>query len=117
MKFEGVPIELDRVRHLRYDFNALSILEERTDFSFLGGEGQWIPKSISEITFFVWAGLIWDDPELTEEQVGHMLDTSNITEVLEAVNKAIGGETPSPLPDSNSQPLTNLESPKSSSES
>lgn len=63
-----VPIELDRVRHLRMDLRAMKLIEDKLglvmwDFS------AWDLKSSREAAVIFWACLLHEDPELTLEQV------------------------------------------------
>ncbi len=89
-KYRYVDIELDKPRKLRYDLNALCELEDRFDkpiMEILSGIGE--KMSIKLVRTLVWAGLIHEDEELTEKQVGTMVDMSNIMEVQEKLTEAL----------------------------
>jgi len=69
----GVEIILDRPRRLKYGFNAMC--------EFEGKMGKGIAEALNEknIGFqsaraLLWAGLIWESPELTLEQAGDLID-------------------------------------------
>jgi len=64
-------ITLDRERKLKYGFKALRLLKQRFSIPI-----QDIMKNISveDMPIFVWAGLIWGDPDLTVEKVEELLD-------------------------------------------
>lgn len=68
----GVPVELDRTRELRYGVNALCILEEKIGKSLAEILGKGM--GISMLRMVWWAGLVWDDKELTEEAAGNLMD-------------------------------------------
>jgi hypothetical protein len=97
MKY-GVRIELDKVRQLRYDLNALSALEDKLGVSITGLED--IQVGMRTIRSMLWAGLIHEDPEITEEFVGQYVgpgQTLGFMEAMECVAKALAeafGEEP-----------------------
>jgi len=89
-KYRYVDIELDKPRRLRYDLNALCELEDRFNkpiMELLKDVGQ--NMSIKLVRTLVWAGLIHEDKDLTEAQVGEMIDLSNIIEVQEKLTEAL----------------------------
>lgn len=88
------PIQLDKMRNLRYGMKAISLIEKKF--------GKNIAKinmddlTMEEIATFVWAGLVHEDKELTTDKVMDLIDDySNVQDVLakvgEALNKAFGG--------------------------
>lgn len=86
-----VKIMLDREREIRYDLNALVALEEK-----YGGlkELMTVKANLKNIRFLLWAGLIHEDPSLTEGQVGAMVEPSCLNEISEAVSRALMGAFP-----------------------
>lgn len=99
----GVPVKLDRVRYLRYPLGLLEeIKREIGDDSFEQG------FSGMKLVKMLWYGLRGDDPELTQEQVGDLVDLENLVEVTAALQKATGqkvvsrgdaGTPPTPSPE------------------
>lgn len=88
-----VPIQLDKKRHLKFDLNAFAELEEL--YGDMNAVFEAMQKgSIKAIRAMLWAGLVHEDKELTIEQVGSMIDMSNINDVVETVSKAIGEALP-----------------------
>ncbi|MCR4398933.1 MAG: hypothetical protein NUV93_08225 [Firmicutes bacterium] len=88
VRSRSVPVLLDRERRLRYDFNALAALEERfgnldSAFEALGQKG-----TVKGLRALLWAGLIHEDPALTEEQVGAMVTLADLPRIMQAVNEA-----------------------------
>jgi len=68
----GVEIELDKLRKLRYDFNAIADLEDKSGFGiskFLSEE----KAGMSTIRMLTWAGLKWQDKGLTIERTGSII--------------------------------------------
>ncbi len=53
-----VEIELDRKRHLRFDWNWVAELQDL-------GYGEKAIKGLKGLRDMIWAGLIWEDPNLT----------------------------------------------------
>ena len=85
---QGVTIELDRVRTLRYGMNALVKIEELT--------GKAISKldleniSVKDLRTMVYAGLFHEDKSLTPEKVADLIDEySNLSTVAEKLGEAM----------------------------
>ena len=84
----GVTINLDKPRTLRYGINALVKVEDLTgknitalDLSHVG---------IKDLLIIVYAGLCHEDKDLTLEKVGDLIDEySNITEIAEKLGEAL----------------------------
>ena len=81
-----VEIELDKTRQIRFTLNALAELEDKLGMSLTELEG--LNMGVKQIRTFLWAGLIHEEPELTEAAVGNMVDFENIGYVNEKINEA-----------------------------
>lgn len=80
-----VTVDLDKKRTLRYGLNAMVALEER-GVSLTKASDLAKPRTFRAV---LWAGLIHEDPSLTEEQVGAMVeDLSDLPRLAEAVAQA-----------------------------
>jgi hypothetical protein len=88
-----VEIELDKVRHLRMDFNALAQAEEVTGKSFLNGIA-WQGMTVKDYRALIWACLLHEDPELTLEAVGSMVHVGNVEYVTGCLAKLWEKSTP-----------------------
>lgn len=89
-KYRYVDIDLDKPRKLRYDMNALCELEDVFDKPIMEVLAEIeTGMSIKLVRAVLWAGLIHEDEELTQRQVGTMIDMSNIMEVQEKLTEAI----------------------------
>lgn len=88
-----------RDRYIRYDANALAALGERLGIKIRLGHFQedlmGTPLPLSAVRTLVWAGLIHEDPELKEQEVGSWLDDENVGEVMDAFFSRFGGMAPS----------------------
>lgn len=82
-----VVVELDRPRKLRFGMNQLALLEEALGIpvSELGN----IKMGVKELRLFLWAGLSWEDPELTPEKVGELADEADFAYLAEKVGEAL----------------------------
>lgn len=82
-----VMIELDKPRRLRYGMNQLVALEDAlgVPISKLGN----IKMGVKELRLFLWAGLSWEDPELTPEKVGELADEADFVYLAEKVSEAM----------------------------
>lgn len=94
-------VEIDlgdgRVRRVMFDFNSLVEFEDATGLSIQGLNPNQLKAR--HLRAFVWAGLLRDDPEITEETVGRLLHGGNVVDVLQTVMQAwqsaqAPGETP-----------------------
>lgn len=70
----GVKITLDRERRLRYPLGVLNDLQGDADLAKI-----------------LYAGLKHEDPELTVEKVGELVDLEMLPELAEPLKKATGG--------------------------
>ena len=83
-----VTIHLDgRDRELRYDLNAIATIGDKLGLSGrlndLATDLLGKPLPLSALRTILWAGLVWNEPELTEEEVGSWVDLDNFAEVWE----------------------------------
>jgi hypothetical protein len=90
-----VKIFLDRERTMKYDFYALSKLEEETGYSVLD-EATWENMKIRDVVKFLWAGLIHEDPELSVDDVAKMIHFGNVRDVMNAISETFHQSLPSP---------------------
>lgn len=75
-------------RELRLDLNAIAALCDKMGLSGrlnnLAEDLLGKPVPVSALRTMLWAALIWDDPTLTEEEVGSWVDLDNFGEVWES---------------------------------
>ncbi len=74
-------------RELRYDLNAISVIGDKLELSGslnnLAADLLGKPLPLSALRTILWAGLVWDDKDLKEEEVGSWVDLDNFGEVWE----------------------------------
>jgi hypothetical protein len=75
-------IKLDKKRKLKFTMKSLIEFEERTGLTFLEGITKLQSGKISlKIIFdFLWAGLLADDPALTQEELLEIYDNLKVSE-------------------------------------
>lgn len=84
-----VPVFLDRLRHLKFDLNSLCVLEEK--FGNIEKALQELERGVMRaVRVILWAGLCHEDPDLTEEDVGKLVNIDNLDMVGIALLKALG---------------------------
>lgn len=83
---KGITIELDRPRRLVLDLNAMCEWETATGKN-LAQIGK--TASVTEIRRLLWVMLKADDPAITLEQAGALVDLDNMGEVSEALRGAV----------------------------
>lgn len=87
MMSRGTKISLGgEERILRYDLNALAEIGDRLDIqiriSRINEDLLERPLPLKAFRTVIWAGLVHEDPDLTEEQVGAMVDVGELPEVM-----------------------------------
>lgn len=85
---KGTLIKLDRERYLKFTLNSVRMLEKEYNVSLdkIGDD-----FSMEKIQMLLHVGLLKDDPELTFEEVGELVDMSNMQIVVDALTQALGG--------------------------
>ena len=94
MKDKGVKILLDKERTLKFDLNALCILQdefENLDEAFKG-LGKKDFKVIRKLIYAVLAHE--EDDSFNEKKAGSLVTIQNITEVAEALAEALSDSMP-----------------------
>ncbi|MCX7903281.1 MAG: hypothetical protein N2486_02110 [Caloramator sp.] len=82
-----VPVQLDKMRNLRYGMKALHTIEKK--FKKKISEIDMSNMSIEEIATFIWAGLVHEDSSLTVEKVMDLIDEySNLTTISQKMSEA-----------------------------
>ena len=82
-------------REIRFTLNAMAELEDRygsVDAAF----AEMNKGSIKAIRFVLWAALIEGSPELTERQVGSLIDTQYLQQVMDTMTEALGEDNVAP---------------------
>lgn len=80
-------------RELSFTLNAMAELEDKygsVDAAFKAVEA----NSIKALRFVLWAGLSHSDENLTEQQVGALIDIQRMQEISAAMEKAFGNDMP-----------------------
>ncbi len=81
-----VKITLDKERTIRFDLNAMCSYEEVTGKNIFANALNSL--SAQEVRAMLWACLISEDPDLTLEYVGSLVDLENMAQVAEKLNEA-----------------------------
>lgn len=95
MKANDVKLTLnDGVeRTLKYDLNAMAELEDRygsVDAAFEALDS----NSIKAVRCVLWAGLLHEDPTLTEQQVGSLIDIQYLQNLMATIGEAFNSDMP-----------------------
>jgi hypothetical protein len=91
-----VAIELDKPRNIVFDNEAMIQIEDQ-----LPGESTFDPKfwasiSAKKARVILWAGLLYEDPNLTLDQVRGMLKGKNFAPIIQKILVAWGWSQPEP---------------------
>jgi hypothetical protein len=85
-----VTINLDKERHLRFNLNSLILVEDLTGKKMAEFSDEKA-MSLKVLRALLFAGLKWEDKDLTEEQVGEFVEMSNMKEVNKKLEEAMQG--------------------------
>lgn len=114
VKSKAVKITLtDGVeRTIKFTLNAMAELEDRygsVDEAFK----QLDNNSIKAVRCILWAGLIHEDPDLTEQQVGNLIDIQYMQELMASLGEAFDADMPEPekLPETAEPTLDGAQDP------
>lgn len=99
-------------RTIKFTLNAMAELEDRygsVDEAFK----QLDNNSIKAVRCILWAGLIHEDPDLTEQQVGNLIDIQYMQELMSSLGKAFDADMPEPekLPETAEPKLDGAQNP------
>ena len=85
-----IPISInEEVKYINYDLNAFAELEEI--YGTMEAMQEALNSgSIKAIRKFLWAGLIHENKDLTEEEVGKWFNVINMPIVSKKINEALG---------------------------
>ncbi|MFA6308629.1 MAG: hypothetical protein WC677_02640 [Clostridia bacterium] len=96
IKQEDVVIDIKgKSMIVSFNMNALAELEERYGDVECGAK-ELEKGKIKDIRTFLWAALLVNDDNLTEKDVGKLIDITNIKDVVDAINKSFFGALPDP---------------------
>ena len=82
----AVTVVLDKERHLRMTLGGMKKFSEVTGKNLLKDTVN--PDNADELIVFIWSCLIWEDRQLTVEDVGYMLDFNRLEELSLAMQAA-----------------------------
>lgn len=86
-----VALNLDKPRTLRFTLNSLAEIEDRLGVPLT--KMAEVELGIKSIRTMLWAGLIHEDKQITEEEVGDLVDFENLEYVQEKVAEAFTAAT------------------------
>ena len=114
VKSKAVKITLtDGVeRTIKFTLNAMAELEDRYG-SVEEAFKQLDNNSIKAVRCILWAGLIHEDPDLTEQQVGNLIDIQYMQELMASLGDAFDADMPEAekLPESTEPRLDGVHDP------
>lgn len=80
-------------RTIRFTLNAMAELEDK--YGTVDAAFEQLDKgSIKAVRFILWAGLIHEDPDLTEQQVGNLIDIQYMQSLMTSIGTAFDADMP-----------------------
>ena len=98
-----IRVTLDKERSLRFDLNALALIEERFGVPITELETRLAKPSVRDIRTILWAGLVHEDQTLTEEQVGALVDIGSVEPITAAILDAFSASAGAGPPGKNAR--------------
>lgn len=86
-----VTVKLDKERHLKFTLNSLILVEDLTGLKVTDFKDNNEGMSLKYVRALLYAGLKWEDKDLTEEQVGDIVEICNMEEVTKKIDEAMSG--------------------------
>lgn len=81
------PFKLDKMRNFRYGMKALHLIEKTLGVSVSNMDLDNL--TMEQTAIIIWAGLQWEDKELTPEKVMDLVDEhSSLTQAITAMGDA-----------------------------
>jgi hypothetical protein len=78
-------------REINFTLNAMALLEEK--YGSVDNAFALLDKhSVIALRYILWAGLRKTSPELTEEQVGDLIDTVYLQDLMESMGTALSAD-------------------------
>ena len=99
-------------RTIKFTLNAMAELEDRYG-SVEEAFKQLDNNSIKAVRCILWAGLIHEDPDLTEQQVGNLIDIQYMQELMASLGDAFDANMPEAekLPENTELKLDGVQDP------
>ena len=82
-------------REIKFTLNAMVELEDRYG-SVEAAVKELDKNSIKALRCVLWAGLIHNDENLTEQQVGNLIDMQYMQSLMDSVEEAFNADMPTP---------------------
>lgn len=92
---EAPVVLTDGPHQLRYDLNALALLEEETGQAIVGLTGQLEQGKVTAIRAFLWAGLAHESQKPKSlEQIGALVPIHALGDLIAAITQALSDSLP-----------------------
>lgn len=83
-----IILKLDKDRKFVFDMNGLCTAEEKLGKSVFKCVN-WKDLGVRDLRLLLWAGLLGDDPTLTQQQIGEMFHSHNIAFVVKEIQALV----------------------------
>lgn len=77
-------------RTVRFTLNALAELEDRYGSVQIAFDKLEKENSMKALRCILWAGFLHESPDLTEQEVGNLIDIAYMQELVGSLNSALG---------------------------
>jgi hypothetical protein len=92
-------IELDKKRNLVFDYEAMIQIEEALPGESTFNPDFWAKITAKKMRVILWAGLLYEDPTLSIDQVKAFIKGKNPAEITQKIMVAWGLSKPEPKED------------------
>lgn len=98
MAIKTVDVMLDKERKLAFPLMALIRLKKEHGIQMADLKDKEKAQDVEVILAIIWAGLIHEQPDLTYEEVGYMIDISELPAISEKLSEVFGSMNEKNLP-------------------
>ena len=100
--YDGEEIKLDKIRHIKYTVKGLKIIAKKFGSVVKGFNSmqtinpEFDTETMDNLTLLLFAGLVHEDPKLTQDDVENSMTMTNMGQAFEKVMIAFDESTPKP---------------------
>ncbi len=81
-------------RTIRFTLNALAELEDKFGSVQAAFDKLEKEKSMKALRTILWAGLLHENPDITEQEVGNLIDLGYMAQLMESIGTALDNDLP-----------------------
>lgn len=93
-KIVKITLNDGKERTIRFTLNALAELEDKFGSVQAAFDKLEKEKSMKALRTILWAGLLHESPNITEQEVGNLIDLGYMAQLMESIGTALDNDLP-----------------------